>query len=73
MWDLEKNNKKIAACKARLCTSKTLGLEVMKIKVNFFVNNTPFRRSNGAISLQSKEGGNGLCVKCNEGKTLCDR
>ena len=52
-------------------TSKTLGLAVMEIKVKF--NNTQFRRSNKAISSQSKDGGNGLCVKRNEGKNLCDR
>ena len=57
-----------------MCTSKTLGLEVMEIKVIFLIiNNTQFRRSKGAISSQSKEGANGLCVKCNKGKTLCDR
>ena len=44
-------------------TSKTLGLEVMEIKVIFFINNTQFRRSNGAISSQFKEGGNGRVMR----------
>ena len=50
--------------------SKTLDLVVMEIKVEgFFLthhsllfNNNQFRRSNGPIISQSKEGGNELCV-----------
>ena len=51
---------------------KTLGLAVMEIKVNIFLNETWFRHSDGPISAQSKEGAKGLCVTGNEGKNLCD-
>ena len=35
--------------------TKTLGLAVMEIKVNIFLNETWFRHSNGPISAQSTE------------------
>ena len=51
----------------------TLGLAVMEIKRNIFLNETRFRHSNGPITSQSKEGAKSLYVTRNEGKDSCDR
>ena len=56
-------------------TSKNLGLEVMEIKVIFFLLTIlSFDEVTERLVHSPKRAEMaGLCVKCNEGKTLCDR
>ena len=53
--------------------TKTLGLAEMETKVNFFLNETQLRHSNGPSPKRVEKGGKGFCVTRNEDKNLCDR